>query len=155
MPVTISCPGLQGCKKCLPEVFMINPLEVLSYSQVSGTCQQSMFKACTKCCYATLAEILNEMAFPNLCLCRGSPALSPRLLSQLVLDAASPHKWVTVPMGITPVPASPLALLLCLVLEGAAQSRPKDRHSCSLTAGGRTGTGQGTAAMEALDSTQF
>lgn len=28
-----------------------------------------------------------------------------------------------------PVPASPLALLLWLVLEGAAQGRMKDRHS--------------------------
>lgn len=72
----VSCPWLQAYKKNLPEVFMINPSEVLNYSQVSRTYWQSMFKACTKCCYETLAEILNKMAFPNLGLCNGRLALS-------------------------------------------------------------------------------
>lgn len=142
MPVTISCPGLQGCKKCLPKVFMINPLEVLSYSQVSGTCQQSTFKACTRCCYATLAEILNGMAF----LGPGQRELStltmaaqPTRVGRCLCTRGSQCPWVS-----PPVPASQPSGTAAVPRPGRGCPEPAEGPG---TAGGRTGTGQGTAAM--------
>lgn len=142
MPVTISCPGLQGCKKCLPKVFMINPLEVLSYSQVSGTCQQSMFKACTRCCYATFAEILNGMAFlgpgqrePGAL----TTAAQPTRVGRCLCTRGSQCPWVS-----PPVPASQPSGTAAVPRPGRGCPEPAEGPG---TAGGRTGTGQGTAAM--------
>lgn len=104
---------------------MINPLEVLSYSQVSGTCPQSTFKACTKCCYETLTEILKEMAFPSLGtlttaaqLTRVRRCLSPQVGSQC--PWASPP--VPCPCQPSGTAAAPCPVRGCLEpAEGQAQ----------------------------------
>lgn len=81
------------------------------------------------------------MEWLSLGLGRGSWALSPWLLSQLVWDAASAQGGHSVRgYHLLSLPASPLALLLCLVLEGAARSQPKDQ--AQLGAGLGQGKGQ-------------
>lgn len=109
---------------------------------MSGTCR----KACPKCCYETLAEILNKMAFPGLGLCRGSRVLSPWLISWLMLDAAPPHRWVTVSLGIipVPVPASPsgTAAMAC-----AGRGCPERDGQAQL------GAGQGQQPCQGLSRT--
>lgn len=129
---------------------MINPSEVLNYSQVSRTYRQSMFKACTKCCYETLAEILNKMAFPNLGLCNGRLALSLHGCSadshrMLPLSTSGSQQQQASRLPASQHPQLPARHCWWqLVLERSALNWLIPRHNCPLRIQGRIGT-EGTA----------
>lgn len=76
-----------------------------------------MFEACTKCCYETLAEILNKMAFPNLGPCSGRSAFSPHVHSadshqMLPLSTSGSQRQQALLLPCQPAPSAARAALL-------------------------------------------
>ena len=104
-----------------------------------------MFKACIKCCYETLAEILNKMAFPNLGLCSGRSALSLHGRSadshRMLPLSTSGSQWQRV--SLLPCQPAPSAACVALLLAACARKVCTELAD-TLTIQGRMGTGEGT-----------